>query len=138
MEWRKALGHHPDFQIVYVTPNWICDQKLYAQYRKQLAMPEAARWTKCTAWVGERTKHHDGASRPSSAHELCSRYTFTAAGSELMAERIRIAARAAGGVPVLDANSITRTGGGCNATEDARHYPKLVPEQERMLRRLLL
>lgn len=81
-------------------------------------MPEAARWTKCTAWVGERTKHHDGASRPSSAHELCSRYTFTAAGSELMAERIRIAARAAGGVPVLDANSITRTGGGCNATED--------------------
>ena len=133
---RRSL---PSAALVLMTPNWICDAKLYAQYRKQLAAPEPARWSKCIAWVEARSRSHSG----EAAREICARDTFSAAGSERMAERVRAAARAAGSsqslppVRLLDALAITRDGGGCNATEDARHFPSLVPTQERELRAVL-
>ena len=133
---RRSL---PSAALVLMTPNWICDAKLYAQYRKQLAAPEPARWSKCIAWVEARSRSHSG----EAAREICARDTFSAAGSERMAERVRAAARAAGSsqslppVRLLDALAITRDGGGCNSTEDARHFPSLVPTQERELRAVL-
>jgi len=130
VEYRRRLPKGT--RSVLMTPNWICNQKLYPQYKKQLALvPASARWARCMEWVRE---HLDSAPTRNAVLELCSRYTFTAEGSEAMAKRVR---RAAGKEPVLDANAITRNGGGCNATVDARHYRGLVPEQERALRALL-
>ena len=116
-------------RIVFFTPNWICDEKLYASYKKQL-QPSATPWRSCTAWV--RTARGRGGSPISQAEafDLCNRFTFTGAGTIAMAKRMQEAAvRLKTGL--LDANAITRSR--CNETLDARHYPSLVPLQAEQL-----
>ena len=117
--------------LVVVTPNWICDAKLYASYRKQNAKPESSRLSACRQWLRQRLP-----SAPSEAESnvICANFTFTAAGAESMADRMhRVAAALA--VPVLDATALFR--GRCDAPEDARHYPPLVPAEVAALERLL-
>lgn len=132
--FRQRLGKAT--RVIFFTPNWICDEKLYPSYKKQLRLGQ---WRSCASWVmaavhRRRDGHGSSPSIPSSeaaAAALCSKYTFTGAGTLEMATRMRSAASRIGGVSVLDATALTRDK--CNATQDARHYPLLVPMQAKRL-----
>lgn len=128
--FRGALGVNT--RIVLVTPNWICDSKLYSSYRRQmLVAPPSARWRACTDWV--RT-HSSGVTAGFEALDLCEKYTFTSTGTLAMSRRIADAAKRLR-CRLLDATALTQDR--CNVTEDARHYPAIVPLQaERLVREL--
>ena len=119
--YRQALGAQTS--LTFMTPNWICDAKLYKQYLRQLAVPTPARYVKCLDWIARRP----GTTRPADGGRLiCERYTFTSAGSTLLASSILEWGQRLG-ASLLHANALTRNR--CNATIDARHYPSRVPLQ---------
>ena len=129
--YRQRLG--PKTRLVVVTPNWICDAKLYTSYQRQMGKPLASRFSACHDWMRQRLP-----TAPSEevANDFCSNFTFTAAGTERMAGAMAMAvARVEQHARVLDVTALTR--GRCDATDDARHYPKLVPTQARALLQLL-
>lgn len=113
--FRKRLGAA---QLIYAEPNWICDAKLYQQYRKQLTLPEESRWAACVSWIGQVGANAGG----QRGAELCSRYTFTSQGSEAISSRLHAAAKA-NNVPILRANAITM--GACNSTVCVRKSNRL-------------
>lgn len=126
--YRRALGAR--VSLVFMTPNWICDAKLYKQYQRVLALPLPARTAKCLDWVSRRRGH-----RPADGgRAFCEQYTFTGAGSIRLAESIRAWGRRLN-ASLLRANALTRDR--CNETGDARHYPKRVPAQIAELETLL-
>ena len=124
--YRSRLGKST--RLVVMTPNWICDGKLYDAYRRQLALPQPRRDAACRAWLIRRSVGD------TEAAEHCERSTFTGDGTLAMSTFMSMAAQRLG-VRVLDATEITR--GRCNATEDARHYPPIVPGQAARLVALL-
>ena len=139
--YREELGKST--RLVLVTPNWICDEKLYASYKRQLRIePQAKRWHACAQWAmargrtgpsRDRERAAWGAAAAAETDEaiaLCEHSTFSAAGTVAMARRMRSAAGQLG-VRVLDATALTYNQ--CNATLDARHYPPLVPTEVRQL-----
>ena len=115
--------------LVAMTPNWICDEKLYPSYRQSLAKP--SRLGVCVHWL--RNRQHEPLDN-ATATRLCETYTFTGAGSSSIADRVRKSATASGW-KMLEATEMTR--GRCNATDDARHYPSLVPIQAQRVVELL-
>ena len=151
--YREKLGKST--RLVLVTPNWICDEKLYASYKRQLRIePLAKRWHACAQWMmarGGPKSSRDGAhatfrgaamgaGRAAAAAEtndaitLCESSTFSASGTMAMARRMRNAAEQVG-ARLLDATALTYNQ--CNSTLDARHYPPLVPTEVQELMRQL-
>ena len=120
MAYRHALG--PSTRVVFMTPNWICDAKLYQQYRRQLATPAPRRDAKCLDWISRRA----GPPPADSGRRVCEHYTFTSAGTFTLAVMINAFAQRAN-ASLLRAHVVTRDR--CNDTMDARHYPPLVPAQ---------
>ena len=132
--YRRVFGPHS--RQVIMTPNWVCDAKIYPSYTKQLSRPVRTRFASCRQWVLARQQQT--ALSEDEADTLCSTFTFTGAGSSNMSALMAtIAARSNASLDVrlLDATALTRER--CDSTEDARHYPKLVPAQALALERLL-
>jgi hypothetical protein len=124
-EFRQRLASVPT--IILMTPNWICDAKLYPAYIRRLNMqPTHDRFSACRKWTRTRARADNSTATVHSMTEesLCDDFTFSSRGSEKMAARLGKAARLHN-VSMLPAMELTR--GLCNQTSDARHYPKRVP-----------
>ena len=132
--FRRTLG--VGTRCVVVSPNWICDEKLYSSYQRQLSRPADTRWAACRQWLRLR---QPAAPSETDASIFCANLTFTAAGAVHMAAKMAFAVdqvkQEGSETRFLDATALTR--GRCDATADARHYPTLVPAQASALRRLL-
>ena len=132
--YRRSLGR--DTRLVIVSPNWICDQKLYPSYRRLLDRPLATRFGACRQWLLARGQWPTRQPADGDADGLCSRFTFSALGASNMSSLMQARVRAAPPTRFLDATALTRER--CDATEDARHYPTLVPAQAEALELMML
>ena len=128
--YRQRFGF--GMQFVVVTPNWICDRRLYPTYLRQLASPPSTRFTACLKWLQQR---HFLPPSSEISQVLCRDYTFTGAGAMNMSAKMSAVASKLSGARVLDLTRMTHER--CDATGDARHYPSLVPIQAAALGRLL-
>jgi hypothetical protein len=128
--YRQRLGR--DTRLVLFTPNWICDEKLYPSYKRLLLSkkPSGTRFASCRDWLLKRLPPPT----EEEAQRACELYTFSGAGSLNMSAKMAAAARLSG-ARLLDATA--QTLGRCDATDDARHYPRLVPMQAHALEQLL-
>ena len=113
-KYRSHLGS--DAKIVLATPPSICTAKFHGSYAKWLSDPTSST---CFDWASRRTNVS-----ADQAKEVCERFTFTEAGSAIIAKHFRAAAASSRAVALLDLQAITA--GKCNATDDGRHYPSLM------------
>eukprot|EP00966_Prymnesium_polylepis_P288405 6661731-Prymnesium_polylepis.1 len=115
--------------LVLMAPNWVCDARLYPQYKRKLQLPLEKRVAPCARWIRERPERVQlviDASPKLTIEQVCGTFTFSSSGTDALSRRMEEAARSHG-VGWLPATALTRDR--CNMTSDARHYPGLVPAQ---------